>query len=50
MEPPWAENVTRAKKPQRLPVVLTKTEVIDILSALKDGGMSTARLSRKAIN
>lgn len=31
MEPPWVENVTRAKKPQRLPVVLTKTEVSQLL-------------------
>ncbi|VAW49081.1 Integron integrase IntIPac [hydrothermal vent metagenome] len=27
IEPPWVENVTRAKKPVRLPVVLTKHEV-----------------------
>lgn len=27
VEPPWVENVTRAKKPIRLPVVLTKSEV-----------------------
>lgn len=27
IEPPWVENVTRAKKPVRLPVVLTKNEV-----------------------
>ncbi|MEA1989309.1 MAG: integron integrase [Pseudomonadota bacterium] len=27
VEPPWVENVTRAKKPVRLPVVLTKSEV-----------------------
>ena len=31
MEPPWVDNVTRAKKPQRLPVVLTKTEVSQLL-------------------
>lgn len=27
IEPPWVENVTRAKKPIHLPVVLTKSEV-----------------------
>jgi integron integrase len=27
MDPPWVENVTRAKKPKRLPVVLTKSEI-----------------------
>jgi integron integrase len=31
---PWLEDVTRAKKPQRLPVVLTKDEVKAVLSRL----------------
>jgi len=34
MEPPWVENVTRAKKPQRLPVVLTKTEVSQLFEGI----------------
>lgn len=33
----WLSNVTRAKKPQRLPTVLTKTEVQALLSMLDDG-------------
>ncbi|WP_394700497.1 hypothetical protein [Thiomicrorhabdus sp.] len=31
MEPPRVENVTRAKKPKRLPVVLTKPEIKQVL-------------------
>ncbi|MGH8538966.1 MAG: integron integrase [Stenotrophobium sp.] len=33
----WLSNVTRAKKPQRLPTVLTQPEVQALLSALEDG-------------
>jgi len=29
---PWLDNVTRAKRPQRLPVVLTRAEVRAILA------------------
>ncbi len=32
---PWMENVTRAKRPQRLPVVLSKGEVMALLAKLK---------------
>ena len=32
---PWMENVTRAKRPQRLPVVLSKGEVTALLARLK---------------
>lgn len=32
---PWLEDVTRAKKPKRLPVVLTKPEVQAVLSTLE---------------
>lgn len=32
---PWLEGVTRAKKPQRLPVVLTKDEVKQLLSNIE---------------
>ncbi len=35
---PWLDNITQAKLPQRLPVVLTKTEVQSVLSRL-DGTM-----------
>jgi len=31
---PWLENVTRAKRPQRLPVVLTRSEVQQVLARL----------------
>lgn len=31
---PWLENVTRAKRPQRLPVVLTRDEVQSILARM----------------
>ena len=34
VELPWLENVTRAQRPHRLPVVLTRTEVASILAAL----------------
>jgi site-specific recombinase XerD len=32
---PWVEDVQRAKKPQRLPVVLTRDEVKQILATLE---------------
>lgn len=38
VELPWLENVVRAKRPQRLPVVLTQAEVSSVLSQL-DGSM-----------
>jgi integrase len=31
---PWLENVTRARRPKRLPVVLTATEVRSVLAQL----------------
>ena len=34
IELPWLDNITRAKKPQRLPVVLTSAEVRTILARL----------------
>ena len=34
MEMPWLDNVTRAKKPMRLPVVLTPQEVEELLARL----------------
>lgn len=34
LELPWLENVTRAKTPQRLPVVLTASEVKSVLNRL----------------
>jgi integron integrase len=36
VELPWLDGVTKAKKPQRLPTVLTRTEVQQLLSALHD--------------
>jgi integron integrase len=38
VELPWLDNVTKAKVPQRLPVVLTQTEVQAVLSRM-DGTM-----------
>jgi integron integrase len=32
---PWLNNVVRAKQPQRLPVVLTRTEVREVLARMK---------------
>jgi integron integrase len=32
---PWLDNVVRAKRPQRLPVVLTRSEVREILMRMK---------------
>lgn len=34
IELPWLDNVTRAKKPQRLPTVLTALEVKSVLARL----------------
>lgn len=33
---PWLNNVVRAKQPQRLPVVLTRSEVREVLARMKD--------------
>lgn len=33
-DPGWLDDVVRAKRPQRLPVVLTRQEVHDVLAAL----------------
>ncbi|MGZ8222892.1 MAG: integron integrase [Methylobacter sp.] len=33
---PWLGNVVRAKQPQRLPVVLTRSEVREVLARMKD--------------
>jgi integron integrase len=35
VELPWLENVTRAKKPQRLPTVLTRSEIARLFDALE---------------
>jgi len=37
IELPWLKDVTRAKKPQRLPTVLTRDEAEALLKALKPG-------------
>jgi len=34
---PWMDNVVRAKRPRRLPVVLSKEEVSQLLGAMPDG-------------
>ena len=44
IEPPWVENVTRAKKPKRLPVVLTKAEVKRLFSKLSGDQLLYARI------
>ena len=41
---PWMDNVIRAKKPQRLPVVLSKEEVAKILSRMEGTYSLMARL------
>lgn len=41
---PWLDDVTRAKKPQRLPVVLTQTEVQRVLAQLDGTHGLIARL------
>lgn len=43
---PWLEGVTRAKKPVRLPTVLSRTEVQSLLAALGDGSPSGSLLVR----
>ncbi|MDI1277397.1 integron integrase [Methylobacter sp.] len=35
MDLPWLNNVVRAKQPQRLPVVLTRSEVREVLARMK---------------
>jgi integron integrase len=42
-DPGWIDDVVRAKRPQRLPVVLTRSEVIRLLAAL-DGTMWIAAM------
>jgi integron integrase len=37
VELPWLQDVTRAKKPQRVPTVLTRSETEALLKALKPG-------------
>src|SRR5690606_8008105 len=37
VELPWMEDMVRAKRPRRLPVVLSQHEVAQLLSALPDG-------------
>jgi integrase len=41
---PWLENVTRARRPKRLPVVLTRSEVRSVLSHLRDPNLTLAGL------
>lgn len=43
-ELPWLENVESAKRPQRLPVVLTRTEVDAVLSRMHGTNGLIARL------
>lgn len=44
IDPPWVENVVRAKKPKRLPVVLTKVEIKRLFSKLDSLQLLYARL------
>lgn len=44
VELPWLDNVTRAKRPQRLPVVLTRDEVHAVLDRMEGGYGLMARL------
>jgi integron integrase len=41
---PWLDNVTRAKRPQRLPVVMTRDEVHAVLDRMEGGYGLMARL------
>ncbi len=43
-ELPWMENITRAKKPKRLPVVLTQGEVRSLLAHLQGDAWLMASL------
>ncbi len=40
IELPWMEQVVRAKRPRRLPVVLSTDEVANLLAAIPDGATS----------
>ena len=44
MDLPWLSDVTRAKRPQRLPVVLTREEVQAVLARMKGTYGLMARL------
>ncbi len=44
VELPWLENVTRASRPQRLPVVLTRDEVRSVLAGLHGTVLLVAQL------
>jgi integrase len=44
IELPWLENVTRASRPKRLPVVLSATEVRSLLAHLDGTSCSIANL------
>lgn len=37
IELPWLDNVTRAKKPARLPTVLTREETVALLDGIDEG-------------
>jgi integron integrase len=41
---PWLENVTRANRPKRLPVVLTRTEVRSVLTGLQGSSLLIGQL------
>jgi len=44
MDLEWIDDVVRAKRPKRLPVVLTKTEVNSLLSAMTGTSSTVVRL------
>ena len=44
IELPWLENVTRANRPQRLPVVLSRAEVRSVLAGLQGTSLLVAQL------
>jgi site-specific recombinase XerD len=44
IEPAWVENVVRAKRPQRLPVVLTRESVAALIGEMRGAHKLLARL------
>ena len=45
---PWMDEIVRAKRPQRLPVVLTRDEVRAVLRRLEGTPRGAARATRTA--
>jgi len=48
VELPWLEDIQSARAPQRLPVVLTREEVLQVLAALRGAAAHAGRIGARA--